>query len=246
MRQAADTLGLRLPDALIAALMQCNGGRLRRNRVAGFQPTPRWRRGLVLHGLAGLGYDEGLGWSAALCQEWGFPGPSLVLCHGGPWALLLDYRRCGADGEPAVVFCDTDHEVAGRPAEWTVAPTFADFLDRLDPVADRSMVALVSGCAWPVLRDALLAFGAEGPVREDFEGGLSLSLVGPESAETGVARLRALANRQPDGRLLLPERPDCGWLLETTVAPDALDDHLAGLQAALPGELILLYRVEGG
>lgn len=235
--------GFALPASLVASLQRCNGGRLRRNHLPAFRPTARWKKGLVVHGLMGLGYPEGLDWSATLIAEWGFVSPALVLCHGGPWAVLLDYRRCSAEGEPAVVFCDTDHEVAGRPAEWTIAPSFAAFEAQLEHLADRTRVAVAGDHSAETILAALRAAGAEDPVRGDYEGGHTLTLVGPDSVEPGPARLRALPNRRADGLLALPELPEHGWIVETTVSPPALEDHLRVLADALPGAALLLHRV---
>ena len=235
--------GLRLPASLVQALQVCNGGRLRRSCLPELRPGKRWGRGLVLHGLAGVGYEEGLDWSPGLSREWDYPGPSLVLCSGGPWAVLLDYRRCGADGEPAVVMVDTDHEVGGRPAEWTLAPSFAELEGGLRYLADRSQLALRSDAALETLLELLYRLGAEGPAREDYEGGWSLSLPGPSSIEPGPARLRVSQNRRLDGTLAFPELEQFGWIIESTVAIDEMDEHLSELEAKLPGELLLLHRV---
>ena len=240
-------LGLRLPPALVAALQRSNGGRLRRTWLPEICPTPRWRGGLVMHNLGGVGYDEGLDWSPTLLDEWGFPGPSLVLCHGGPWAVLLDYRRCGPGGSPPVVFCDTDHEVSGRPVEWTVAPSFAALEAALRPLAERTRLALPGDPGLDAVLATLRAIGAEDPVHTDYEGGRTLALVGPDSAEPGPARLRALPNRRPDGTWVAPELADHAWLVETTVAPGPLDDHLDTLEGAFTeagAPPLLLFRVD--
>ena len=236
--------GLTLPPALCAALQQSNGGRLRRSHLAGVQPTPRWKRGLNLHNLGGVGYEEGLDWSPTLVEEWGFPAPCLVLCHGGPWAMLLDYRRCGPEGDPPVVFCDTDHEVEGRPFEWTLAPSFAALEAALQYVSSRTQLAVEGDHDRQVILDALRAAGGADPAREDYEGGHTLALVGPDSLEPGPARLRAVPNRRPDGTWNFPELPGCGWVVETTVAPAGLAAHLARLEACLPGPAVLLHAVE--
>ncbi len=236
--------GLVLPPALCAALQVSNGGRLRRSHLAGVQPTARWKRGLNLHNLGGVGYEEGLDWSPTLVEEWGFPAPSLVLCHGGPWAMLLDYRRCGPEGDPPVVFCDTDHEVDGRPLEWTLAPSFAVLEAELRYVASRTQLAVEGDHERGVILDALRAAGAKGLAREDYEGGHTLALVGPNSIEAGPARLRAVPNRRPDGTWNFSDLPRCSWIVESTVAPAELETHLAQLEACLPGPAILLHKVE--
>lgn len=235
-------LGLVVPASLRHALLASNGGRLRRSHLPHARLTPRWSRGLNIHNLGGIGYPEGLDWSPTLLEEWGFPGPSVVLCHGGPWALLLDYRRCGPEGDPPVVFCDTDHEIAGRPAEWTVAESFAALEAQLTYVASRTQLAVETDAPLPELLTALRQAGAEDPAREDYEGGHTLALVGPDSVEPGPARVRVAPNARADGTWAFPELPQCRWFLETTVAPDELDPHLHRLEAALPGPAVLLHR----
>lgn len=158
--------------------------------------------------------------------------------------MLLDYRRCGPEGEPPVVFCDTDHEVEGRPLEWTLAPSFAALEQRLQYVSSRTQVAVQGDHGCGVMLDALRAAGAEDPPREDYEGGYTLALVGPNSVEPGPARLRVVPNLRPDGTRNFPELPGHGWVVETTVAPEALFAHLQRLEAVLPGPAVLLHKAE--
>ena len=155
-------LGLRLPEALVSALQGCNGGLLRRTRLPGVHTSPRTRRGVQIRDIAGIGYPEGLRLSATLCAEWDYPEPALVLSSEGPSAVLLDYRRCGAQGEPAVIFVDTDHEVDGRPAEWTLALDLGAFLDALRYDPGRSQVAVPAGVSAARLESALRAVGGVG------------------------------------------------------------------------------------
>jgi hypothetical protein len=179
--------------------------------------------------LSGIGYAEGLRLSAALCAEWDYPAPSLVLSSEGPCAVLLDYRRCGPEGEPAVIYVDTDHEVDGRPTEWTLALDVGAFLGSLRYAPGRSQVAVPTGPSLADLTAGLRAIGGQGDANEDYEGGRSLALVDVPSREPGVARLRSVPLARPDGTRWFPELADHAWLVETAAEPPAarrLFDHL--------------------
>jgi hypothetical protein len=141
------------------------------------------------------------------------------LSSEGPSAVLLDYRRCGAEGEPAVVFVDTDHEVDGRPAEWTLALDAGAFLDALRYDPGRSQIAVPAGVALDRLEAALSDIGGVGPANEDYEGGRSLALIDVPSREPGVARMRSVPLRRPDGTRWFPELTDHDWLVETAAVP---------------------------
>lgn len=233
-------LGLRLPDALVEALSQTNGGRLRRTRLSGVHTSHRTRAGLQLRDLSGIGYAEGLRLSQSLCEEWDYPGPALVLSSEGPSAVLLDYRRCGAEGEPAVVFVDTDHEVDSRPAEWTLALDVGTFLAALRYDPGRSQVAVPEGVGAAALESALRATGGSGSANEDYEGGRSLALVDVESREPGVARLRSVPLRRPDGTRWFPELSSHDWLVETAAVPTAARTLFDDLERHLGAPLIRL------
>ncbi|MFI5564286.1 SMI1/KNR4 family protein [Amycolatopsis japonica] len=133
IRQAEERLGYRLPSSYSDVLRQRNGGFLRRRRFPTSFPTS-WAddhfevRSLI--GLGGIhGIDSGGGrGSRYLISEWGYPDIGIVLFDmpsGGHDAVMLDYRECGVDGEPAVVYVDEDR-VPRR-----VARDFAEFLGLL-------------------------------------------------------------------------------------------------------------------
>ncbi len=231
--------GLRLPPALVAVLQGCNGGRLRRTSLGPLAG----RRPLRMRDLAGIGYDEGLEASGRICEEWGYPRPSLVLSTEGPVAGQLDYRRCGAHGDPSVVFVDTDEEVAGRPLEWTVAPSAAALFAQLRPWHPRTVLAVADPDPEAVI-DRLMAqpIGAAGPVRDDHEGGRSLSLPGWRGSDDSTARVRVLPWTRPDGARRLPELPARFTLVQSTVAADALDRWLDQVGPALPPGSRLVHR----
>ena len=224
---AEGILGVRLPQALRLALARCNGGPLRRTTLRdGLGQTA-----LRLPDLDGIGYGQGLERSAACQREWGFPEGCVVLHTDGPRALMLDYRRVGPEGEPSVIFVDTDEEHAGQPAERPIAPQLAELLAGLRFQPARSLIALQDGLDEDDVLEALQRAGAEGPVRRDHEDGRSLSRPGWSSVEPGVARLRLLPNQRADRTLRYPEVARGALLLEST----ATGAHTAALWALAAG-----------
>lgn len=212
---AEAALGLRLPAALLEALAVCNGGPLRRRAL----PEPRGGRPLGLPDLDGLGYRQGIEADAQRRAEWGFPQGCLAIHTDGPRAVMLDYRRCGPQGEPSVIWVNTDEERDGQPIERPLAATVAELLRALRFAPTRALIALQDGVDEDEALSRLQGLGAEGPVRRDHEGGRSLSRPGWDSVEPGVARVRLVPNARIDRTLRFPELPAAAWLLESTAAP---------------------------
>jgi len=234
LTEAHNALGLRLPASLVDALRTCNGGRLRRTLL---QVDGR-ARPIYIRDLAGIGYPEGVEASRSLAREWDYPEPCLVLSAEGPTALLLDYRQ---DGEPPVVFVDTDLEVNGQPAEWTVASSFAELDTRLTHTATRTRIAVLGVPHADVLLDAAARLGAVPPTRPDHEGAYTRTLDGWRTAGPGPCLLRMLPRRRPDGSLRLAELASSTtplWVAETNVSD--VVGFLATFAATMPGDHIRL------
>jgi hypothetical protein len=225
-------LGFTLPPALLAAWDVCNGGPLRRTAFPPVRATFPPPDGVRVRDLVGLGHRGDLLASPRLIAEWDYPSPCLVLSCEGPRALLLDYRRCGPHGTPAVLYVDTDHEVAGRPAEWTLSLDLGAFLDALLYRPERTEVGLTGGLDEPAVLALLGAVGAEGPPRADHEGGRTWVLPGLAATEPGPARLRLLPHRRADRTRVFPELPAVDWVVETTAAAPDLGPLLARWEAA--------------
>ena len=234
VQRTEDTLGLRLPRALLDALRTCNGGRLRRTRleVAGRE------RPVFVRDLAGIGYPEGLESSPILAREWDYPPRTLVLSAEGPTALLLDYRT---DDSPQVVFVDTDVEINGEAAEWPAAASFAELCQRLSFASSRHHIAVMGIAHADVLLDAASAMGAVGPTRPDHEGAFTRALDGWRCEESGPALLRLLPAHRPDGSRRVPELAPPGtdlWVAETNITD--ITRFVATFERVMPGTHVRL------
>ncbi len=128
--QAEKTLGYKLPQAYVDALYEKNGGYL----ACGAFPTDRptnWANNHVLcSDLMGVGCENGMDsetGSQYLINEWDYPDVGIVISSEGHTAFMLDYSACGPQGEPSVIYVDTDPELD----VFSLAPTFAAFLSGL-------------------------------------------------------------------------------------------------------------------
>jgi hypothetical protein len=241
LAEAERALGRRLPAAYGEALRLSNGGRLRRGRAPAGGPTRYGGPWVDLRDILGVGYEGSMEESARLVREWDYPRDCLVLSSEGPTAVLLDYRGA-AEAEPRVTFVDTDQDEGGAPLERALSPDLGAFFRRLRYVRSRTEVALALDLGRPALLALWAELGAEGPAREDYEGGYSLSLPGWDSAETGPAILRSRENRRVDRTWALPELPDHRWIVETTLVTEQVPTFLTRLEALVgPGAALLLH-----
>lgn len=132
IRTAEKSLGYRLPAAYVDLLKVRNGGDLKRS----FFPTtkcPRWAEDHVafdnIMGIGEEGIDDELG-SKYLIAEWDYPAVGVVISSDGHTAFMLDYSKCGKEGEPRVIWIDV--ETGGKgPNVVVLAPDFAKFLEKL-------------------------------------------------------------------------------------------------------------------
>jgi SMI1-KNR4 cell-wall len=128
---AADrTLGHRLPESYkrLLSASGVNGGVPVRTRCMTTFATSWAEDHFEVSALFGVGdapsaLDSALG-SAYLVEQWDYPPVGVVICDtpsAGHDTLMLDYRACGPEGEPSVVYVDEDREprrVAGSFAEF--------------------------------------------------------------------------------------------------------------------------------
>jgi hypothetical protein len=129
-------LGFRLPDAYIALSRIRNGGVLARGTHPMAAPTGWADDHIAVTGIYAIGRTAryalcGELGSAFMRDEWGYPDWGVGFADtptAGHEQLMLDYRACGPDGEPAVVYVDQEDDYSVHP----VAPDFATFLQGLD------------------------------------------------------------------------------------------------------------------
>ncbi|HVT11994.1 MAG TPA: SMI1/KNR4 family protein [Fimbriimonadaceae bacterium] len=119
-------LGVKLPQAYIDLLKQINGGYtintwIRFERVEQFHKVEE---------LPGVGYSEGLDsecGSKYKQEEWEYPEGTLWITGDGHTGIFFDYRQCGPQGEPSVLWLDVEEE-----EEETIAENVAEFLAILE------------------------------------------------------------------------------------------------------------------
>jgi hypothetical protein len=137
MLEAAErTLAVKLPRSYVDLLRVQNGG-CTSSEFTAF-PTPQatsWAEDHVpFDDVAGIApansTDRSLLDNAYYLEEWGIPEGLILLSGDGHWWIALDYRRSGPQGEPNVLWFDTE---LGESLE--LARNFDDFVRRLRPAA---------------------------------------------------------------------------------------------------------------
>jgi hypothetical protein len=111
-------LGVRLPPSYVALMKTRNGG-IPRNRCYPTREPTSWSADHVaISGIMGIGRDKryslcgGLG-SRFMQDEWGYPDIGICICNcpsAGHDMIMLDYRKCGPDGEPVLVHVDQERD----------------------------------------------------------------------------------------------------------------------------------------
>lgn len=134
IRDAERELRVRLPAGLVSLLRVQNGGYVSDEFAAcpTSRPTSWADDHVAVNEIAGIG-NEGLSLleSPAMNAEWGQPDELVLLSGDGHWWIALDYRECGPEGEPPVVFYENDSE--GAPDDLRLAGSFREFVCRLIP-----------------------------------------------------------------------------------------------------------------
>ena len=136
VRDAEKVLGVRLPEALLELLRVQNGGIVVRERSAfpTAEPTSWAPDHVPFDSVMGIGRVPrtlSLLDSPYLVGEWGLPSPVVLLTGDGHTWVALDYRECGPEGEPSVVWLDAESET-----ESPLAPDLRSFLAGLVPAED--------------------------------------------------------------------------------------------------------------
>lgn len=133
VRAAQESLGYRLPTAYIRLLRVCNGGPLKRCAFLFPSSGGDVKRTEYIHSIMGIGKKGGINGrfgSSYLIEEWDYPDLGVVISSEGHTAFMLDYTKCGCEGEPRVVYVDVELD-EDDPYVDTVANDFATFLQML-------------------------------------------------------------------------------------------------------------------
>ena len=109
-------LGYRLPDSYIELMRLQNGGLPKKKAFPTTEPTSWADDHVAINGILGIGDSK----TYSLCgelgsqfmrDEWGYPKIGVYFgdCpSAGHDVICLDYRQCGASGEPQVVHVDQE------------------------------------------------------------------------------------------------------------------------------------------
>ncbi|MBF9219814.1 SMI1/KNR4 family protein [Hymenobacter ruricola] len=125
-------LGYTLPAFYVALMRQRNGG-VPRNTCFPTTTGTSWADDHVaISGICGIGRTKSVSLageqgSQFMLDEWGYPPIGVVVCDcpsAGHDVVMLDYRACGPQGEPAVVHVDQEDDYRITP----LAPDFETFV----------------------------------------------------------------------------------------------------------------------
>ena len=130
-------LGYKLPRAYVELAKIQNGGIPKRTNHRTSERTSWAEDHVAITGIYAIGRNQTYGLCGKICSqlmidEWGYPpiGVYFADCpSAGHDMLCLDYRECGADGEPQVVHVAQEFEYKIT----FVAKDFASFIQGLEP-----------------------------------------------------------------------------------------------------------------
>lgn len=124
-------LGYRLPVSYVALMRRHNGGMPRLRCFPTATPTSWADDHVALTGILGIGRSPdnslcGARGSAFWVREWGYPdvGVYFADCPSAGHMIAMDYRSCGAKGEPRIVHVDQERDYAVT----VLADSFASFV----------------------------------------------------------------------------------------------------------------------
>jgi len=171
--------GFRLPAAYVELARMHNGGLLKRTRYPMHERTGWAEDHIAITGLYAIGRTS----NYSLCgktgskfweEEWGYPPIGVCIADtptAGHEMIVLDYRECGKQGEPRVVYVDQEDDYSIT----FVAPDFATFVrglvheeeyDTSEQVREDAVATVESGTLSPIVLRALEAAGARLPEGE--------------------------------------------------------------------------------
>jgi hypothetical protein len=140
IRSVEAELGYQLPAFYVALMRQRNGGMPRNTCFPTTEATSWADDHIAITAICGIGRTKSVSLggeqgSQFMLDEWGYPAIGVVVCDcpsAGHDVVMLDYRACGPQGEPAVVHVDQEDDYRITP----LAPTFEAFARGLTPESD--------------------------------------------------------------------------------------------------------------
>jgi hypothetical protein len=140
IRSAEESLGYKLPGSYLRLIRARNGGTPRRCCFRTQAPTSWASDHIQVVGIRGIGGEwgidsEDLG-SRYMIEEWGYPDVGIVVGEtpsAGHETIMLDYSECGPEGEPRVIYVDTESD---EPQVLVLAPDFETFVQGLVDCAE--------------------------------------------------------------------------------------------------------------
>lgn len=118
IRELELELGYRLPASYIWLMKQQNGGIPRNLNFPTSEPTSWAEDHIAITGIMGIGREKANSLGGAFgsrfwIEEWEYPDIGIAICDcpsAGHDMVFLDYRKCGPEGEPAVVHVDQEDD----------------------------------------------------------------------------------------------------------------------------------------
>ncbi len=223
VRDAETRLKKKLPAAYLELLYVQNGGSTRYNIYPTSKPTTWAEDHVPFDGVLGIGSRPGI----FSVSDTGLSPDLVPLSWEEGCCICLDYRACGPDGEPSMLYLDYE---MGK--ELQLAASMSEFLD-----------GLVYGLTRYVFGFASVRDGWEELLRQ-VSSGLSISLgeslrvqgfmgthpAWPDWTGTRKADFRLYRNRGEQDYEGFPWRPECDWLL------------MCDIKDSLAGEVLMALR----
>ncbi|MBP5269168.1 MAG: SMI1/KNR4 family protein [Ruminococcus sp.] len=125
-------LGYKLPESYKYLIKQHNGGMPKNTAFRTNIPTSWSKDHISIEGIYGVdrkGDNSVCGETGTefWIDEWEYPAIGVAICDtpsAGHEMVFLDYRECGKDGEPKVVYNEQDNDMRIVP----LADTFEEFI----------------------------------------------------------------------------------------------------------------------
>jgi hypothetical protein len=249
------SLGVMLPESFKAVLRERNGGKLRRG-LFDLKRKPPARshasKKYQLSELHGVGDSERAipAQTELARREWGLPAGLIPIRGEGHWWCCLDYRACGARGEPSITHFEDEAKI-----DFEVAPSFMALLAGLyrDPEsATPALIALDDGAPrGEALGRALVTLGCRlfeppGWTNPNYPMPPQWRWEKYRSCVEGVeACIEVWKNRHlPRSPLLTADRPERHPMLRVSVHAEDEDTCLAELLAGLGPGAVLIHGME--